>query len=224
MSMETLLDPGRGIVQKRLSWRSGSSSAVTLLTNRMLWISLCSTALTTLIAYVMIILQHPHHRDSPILFLGNPRGLKIRPIFGNELRHHCLFYGHGLNATYFILDKSVPFLKAWNCLFQMMKSCAAMKILSPQEQIILLRGSRLSPHEVLVQHMVDIQRDTADFREASERRPATSSQTNSVNKRFATRSIAQKRLSICNWNAGPRRGKEDAFEKQIAGWWHVMTL
>ena len=30
--------------------------------------------------------------------------------------------------------------------------------------------------------------------------------------------------SIYNWNPGPRRGKEDAFEKQIAGRWHVVTL
>ena len=83
---------------------------------------------------------------------------------------------------------------------------------------------KVSPYEVLVQHMVDIQRATADFREASERRPATSSQTNSINKHFATRSIVQKTLSIYNWNPGPRRGKEDAFEKQIAGRWHVNTL
>ena len=34
----------------------------------------------------------------------------------------------------------------------------------------------------------------------------------------------QKRLSIYNWNPGPRRGKEDAFEKQIASKWHVITL
>ena len=34
----------------------------------------------------------------------------------------------------------------------------------------------------------------------------------------------QKRLSIYNWNPGPRRGKEDAIEKQIAGKWHIITL
>ena len=82
----------------------------------------------------------------------------------------------------------------------------------------------MSPHEVLVQRMVDIQRATADFREASERRPATSSQTNRVNKHFASRSLVQKRLSIYNWDPGPRRGKEDPFEKQIAVRWHVITL
>ena len=27
-----------------------------------------------------------------------------------------------------------------------------------------------------------------------------------------------------DWNPGPRRGKEDAFEKQIAGKWHIITL
>ena len=83
---------------------------------------------------------------------------------------------------------------------------------------------KMNPHEVLVQHMVDVQRATADFREASERRPATSSQTNRVSKHYATRSIVQKRLSVYNWNPGPRRGKEDALEKQIAGKWHIITL
>ena len=41
---------------------------------------------------------------------------------------------------------------------------------------------------------------------------------------FSFQSPKQKRLSIYNWNPGPRRGKEDAFEKQIAGRWHVITL
>ena len=31
-------------------------------------------------------------------------------------------------------------------------------------------------------------------------------------------------LCIYNWNPGPRRGKQDAFEKQIAGRWHITTL
>ena len=34
----------------------------------------------------------------------------------------------------------------------------------------------------------------------------------------------QKRLSIYNWNPGPQRRKEDAFEKQNAGKWHIVTL
>ena len=82
----------------------------------------------------------------------------------------------------------------------------------------------MDPHEVLVHRMVDVQKGTADFHEASERRPATSSQTNRVSKHFATRSILQRRLSICSRNPGPRRGKENAFDRQIAGRWHVITL
>ena len=82
----------------------------------------------------------------------------------------------------------------------------------------------MSDHEILVQHMVGIEKATAEFREASERKHATSSHMNSSSKRFATRSIVQKRLSIYNWNPGPRRGKEDAFEQQIAGRWHIITL
>ena len=82
---------------------------------------------------------------------------------------------------------------------------------------------KLSPHEVLAQHVVDVQKVVADFREASERRQASPSQTHGANKHFFTQSPAQKRLSIYNWNPGPRRGKEDAFEKQIAGKWHIIT-
>ena len=65
---------------------------------------------------------------------------------------------------------------------------------------------------------------TADFREASERRHDAPSQTNRFSKSISNRSPVQKRLSIYNWNPGTRRGKEDAFEKQIAGRWHVITL
>ena len=82
----------------------------------------------------------------------------------------------------------------------------------------------MSEHEILVRRMVDIQKATAEFREASERKHATSSHMNSSSKHFATRSIVQKRLSIYNWNPGPRRGKEYAFGQQIAGRWHVITL
>ena len=83
---------------------------------------------------------------------------------------------------------------------------------------------KMSEHEILVQHMVDIQKATAEFCEASERKNATSSHMNSSGKHFATRSNVQRRLSIYNWNPGPRRGKKDAFEKQIAGRWHIITL
>ena len=47
---------------------------------------------------------------------------------------------------------------------------------------------------------------------------------NSSSERFATRSIVQRRLNIDNWNPGLRRRKEDTFEQQFAGRWHVITL
>ena len=82
---------------------------------------------------------------------------------------------------------------------------------------------KMDPHEALIQHMVDIQKATADFREASERRPAAPSQTKRANKHFSTRSPVHKRHSIYNWNPRPRRGKEGAFEKQVAGRWHLLV-
>ena len=71
--------------------------------------------------------------------------------------------------------------------------------------------------------MVDVQNAVAEFRKASERRHDTPSQTYRFDKKLPNRSPVQKRLRIYNWNPGPRRGKEDAFEKQIAGKWHVIT-
>ena len=72
--------------------------------------------------------------------------------------------------------------------------------------------------------MVDVEKATADFRQTSERRHDTSSQTNRAGNHFSNRSIVQKLLSIYNWNPGPKRRKEDVFEKQIAGRWHVISL
>ena len=109
--------------------------------NKEFRISLCScTPLATLITHVMFILQHPDQRGSLILFPGNPRGLKIRPTFWKRNEAHCLLYSP--NATSSTQGSSVPFLNVWNCHFQEMKSCQATKKLSPQEQIILPRGSR----------------------------------------------------------------------------------
>ena len=87
-------------------------------------------------------LQHLDQRGSLMLFPGNLLGPRVLHPSGKELRHRCLLYGHGPDATSSIHDNSVPFLNAWNCGFPKMKSCAAAKILSPQDQIITPRGSR----------------------------------------------------------------------------------
>ena len=52
----------------------------------------------------------------------------------------------------------------------------------------------------------------------------TSSQEYHFENDVPNRSPVQKRLSIYNWNPGPRRGREGAIEKQIAGKWHIITL
>ena len=75
----------------------------------------------------------------------------------------------------------------------------------------------------MVRHMVDVQKAVPDFREASERGHDASSQAYCFDRNLPNRSPVQKRLSIHNSNPGPRRGKEDAFEK-IAGKWHVKHL
>ena len=83
---------------------------------------------------------------------------------------------------------------------------------------------KMNPHEVLAEHVVDIHKVMADFRDAFERRQSSSSQTYVDNQYFSSQSLVQSRLSIYNWNPGPRRGKDDAFEKQIAEKLHIVTL
>ena len=83
----------------------------------------------------------------------------------NEFRHHCLLYGHGPDATSFIQESSVHFLNAL--------PFSNDEILSGYEDIVssgtdqFSEWVKMDPHEVLLHHMVDVQRATADFREAS---------------------------------------------------------
>ena len=107
-------------------------------------------------------------------------------------------------------------------------SCDA--ILSGYEDLVssgsdqLTMWGKMSHQEILAEHVVDLHRVVADFRDAFERIQSSSSQSYGVNKYFSSQSPMQKRLSIYNWNPGPRRGKEDAIEKHIAGKWHIITL
>ena len=65
----------------------------------------------------------------------------------------------------------------------------------------------MSPQEILAEHVVDIHKVVADFRDAFETIQSSSSQSYGVNKYFSSQSLVQKRLSIYNRNPGPRRGK-----------------
>ena len=59
-------------------------------------------------------------------------------------------------------------------------------ILSPQDRITLLCGGKMSPHEILAEHVFDIHKVVADFRDAFERIQSTSSQSYGVNKYFSS--------------------------------------
>ena len=77
---------------------------------------------------------------------------------------------------------------------------------------------------ILERHAVDVRKALAKYREASVRRHDTSTQEYHFDSNVPNRSSVQKRLSIYSWNPGPRRGREGATKKQIAGKWHVITL
>ena len=83
---------------------------------------------------------------------------------------------------------------------------------------------KTDPDVTLERHMVDIQKAVADYREAAARRQESTTQEYFFDTNMPKRSHVQKRLSIYKWNPGPRRGKEGAIERQIAGKWHVITL
>ena len=116
-----------------------------------------------------------------ILYLVRPRYLATNLTFGNDWRHHCPHCGHGPNATSYIRNSSVLFPNAWNCPFRVMISCQATRILFPQDRITLLCGCKMSPHEISAEHVVDIHKVVADFRDAFEINPSSSSQSYGVN-------------------------------------------
>ena len=73
----------------------------------------------------------------------------------------------------------------------------------------------------LRRHTVDVKSVNAAFRDAPARKHATSCQEYND---MPNRLTEQNRHSVYNWNPGPRRGKEGAIEKHIAGKWHIITL
>ena len=105
-----------------------------------------------------------------------------------------------------------------------------MEILFGYEEVVSFSQDRYTtwakadPDVTLERHMVDVRKAVAEFREASARRHDTSSQEYHFDNNVPNRSLVQEQLSIYNWNPGPRRGKEGAYEKQIASKWHVITL
>ena len=161
--------------------------------------------------------KHLRHRDrhvrqmvKMVRLLGKYLEPRVRHPSGRELRHHC-------RCNFIHPEQLSPFPERLKLPFPI------DEILSGYEDIVSSSTDQFTtwvktdPDATSVRHMVDVQKAVAEFREASERRHDTSSQAYRFDKNVPNRSPVQKRLSIYNWNPGPRRGKEDAFEKQIAG-------
>ena len=159
--------------------------------------------------------KHFRHRDrhgkqveNMIRLLGNYLEPRVRHPSGREQRFHCLSQDIGAN---FIHPKQLsPFPERLKLPF------SSEEILSGYEDIVSPGTDQFTtlvkadPDLTIVRHMVDVQKAVAAFREASERRHDTSSQVYRIDNNVPNRSSVQKRLSIYNWNPGPRRGKEGA--------------
>ena len=83
---------------------------------------------------------------------------------------------------------------------------------------------KADPNDTSERPLVDVRKAFAEYREASVRRQEAPSQEYFFVSSVPNRSSVHQRLSVYNWNPGPRRGKEGAIEKQIAGKWHITTL
>ena len=157
-----------------------------------------------------------------MLLPGNFLDFRVLHPSERERRHHCLTQND--SVILFTRSSSVPFQTVWNCRFPVKRSCRAMRKLSPSAKTVTTTWVKAGPNVTLERHMVDVRKAVAEFREVSGRRHDTSSQEYHFDNNVPNRSHVQEQLRICSWNPGPRRGNEGAFEKQIAGKWHVITL
>ena len=114
-------------------------------------------------------LGRPGFLNNEILYPVRPRHLATNLTFGKDWRHHCPHCAHRPNATSYIATaQSLP--------ERLELPFSSDAILSGYEDIVFSGSDHftawvnVSPHEVLVQHMVDIHNVMADFREASERK------------------------------------------------------
>ena len=138
-----------------------------------------------------------------------------RHTFGNVLRHHCLCCGHVPKCDFIRPQQLSPSPERHELLYSCEDILSGLEVLASSVSDHFTMWGKMSPVEISAEHVVDIHKVEADFRDAFERNQSSSSQTFGVNKYCSSQSPVQKRLSIYKWNPGPRRGKEDAFEKQI---------
>ena len=74
----------------------------------------------------------------------------------------------------------------------------------------------------LKRHLVNAKSANLAFREPPNNKHFPSNDEYRFDTDVPNRLNEQKRLSIYNGNPGPRRGKEGAIEKHIAGKWHII--
>ena len=107
----------------------------------------------------------------------------------------------------------------------MKRSYQVMRKTSPSDETVLLRGSKQTSTLFW-----NGRRSTSERRTQNSAKLLPENMIHLIKKEYhfdnnvPTRSPVQNRLSNYNWNPGPRRGREGAIEKQIAGMWHVITL
>ena len=78
---------------------------------------------------------------------------------------------------------------------------------------------KADPETILKRHLVDAKGANPAFRGALVRKHSPPKEEYRFDADVPHRLIEQKRISIYNWNPGPRRGK-GAIEKHIARKWH----
>ena len=75
---------------------------------------------------------------------------------------------------------------------------------------------KADPASILERYMINLNSANPAFREAKDRKHSPTNEEYRFDTDVPNRLTEQKRLSIYNWNPGPRRGKEGAIEKHIA--------
>ena len=147
--------------------------------------------------------------------LGNsPEPTALRPS-GKNRRHHCL--SQNAYAILFTQKQLSPFPERLELPFP------DGEILQSYREDVSFKRDRFTawvkadPNDTLERHMVDVRKAFAELREASVRRQEASPQEYFFDSSVPNRSPVQRRLSVYNWNPGPRREKEGAIEKRIAG-------
>ena len=160
--------------------------------------------------------KHSQHRDQWRSLMRQPGSYldpRVLHPSGRKRRHHCLNFIHPKQLSPFLERLELPF--------------PIEEILSGTEDVV---SSGTDRYTTWVKTDPDCYFSTTYGRHSKGRRRVPSARrhdTFSQGFHFDNapdRSLVQKRLSIYNWNSGHLRGKEGAFEKQIAGKWHVVTL